>query len=54
MAPLVAAAATQNDNNRQDNNPGAVIVKQMAKAGVVHVLSSVSYGETPLDTIICN
>ena len=52
--PLVSAAATQDDNNSQDDNPGAVIVEQMAKTGVVHVLSSVSYGETPLDTIICN
>ena len=33
--PLVAAAA-KHDSERYEDNPGAVIVKEMAKAIVVH------------------
>ena len=33
----VIAAATEYNHNSQDNDPGAVIVKEMAQAVVVHI-----------------
>ena len=34
------AAATENDDNGNDYNPGAVVVKEIAKAVVIHICSS--------------
>ena len=33
----MVAAATENYDNSKDDDPGAVIVKEMAKAVVVHI-----------------
>ena len=37
---LVVAAATENNDNGKDDNPGAVVVKEIAKAVVIHICSS--------------
>ena len=37
---LVVAAATENDDDGEDYNPGAVVVKEIAKAVVIHICSS--------------
>jgi len=34
------AAATENDDNGCNNNPGAVVVKEMAQAVVIHSMLS--------------
>ena len=34
---LVVAAATEYDHNSQNDDPGAVIVKEMAQAVVIHI-----------------
>ena len=34
---LAVAAATENDNDCEDYDPGAVIIKKMAKAIVIHI-----------------
>ena len=36
MAVLVIAAATENNNNCENDYPGAVIIEKMAKAVVIH------------------
>ena len=36
IAILVVAAATENHDNGKDDDPGAVIVKEMAEAVVIH------------------
>jgi hypothetical protein len=41
FAPLVVAAAAKNYNDSKYNYPGAVVVKKMAEAVVIHICSSV-------------
>ena len=36
MQDLVVAAATENNDNGKDDDPGAVIVEKIAKAVVIH------------------
>ena len=36
-AQLIIAAATEYNHNSQDNDPGAVVVEEMAQAVVIHI-----------------
>jgi hypothetical protein len=40
---LVVAAAAEHKNYSKDDNPGAVIVEDVAEAVVVHICSSVEF-----------
>ena len=47
------AAATEDDNYRKDDYPGAVVVKDMAKTVVIHYVILQSRFERWLNTILC-
>ena len=47
------AAATENEDYSKNYNPGAVIVKEMAEAVVVHICSSKVSFERWLISILC-
>ena len=47
------AAAAENENDSKDYNPGAVIIKKMAEAIVVHICSSKVSFELLLISIVC-
>ena len=51
----VIAAATENDNDSKDDYPCAVVVKEIAKAVVIHMFASGSYFAdfVPLSIILC-
>ena len=48
------AAATENEDYRENYNPSAVIVKEMAEAVVVHICSSKVSFERWLISILCH
>ena len=50
---LMVTAATEDYYNCKDNNPSAVIVKDMAKTVVIHYVILQSRFERWLNTILC-
>ena len=50
---LVIAAATEYNHNRKDYDPGAVVVKDVAKTVVIHYVILQSRFERWLNTILC-
>jgi len=48
------AAATENKDYSKDYNPGAIIIKEMAEAVVIHICSSKVSFERLLISIVCN
>ena len=49
----MVTAATENHNYRKDYDPGAVVVKDMAKTVVIHYVILQSRFERWLNTILC-
>ena len=50
----MVAAATEDNNYRKNNYPGTVVVKDMAKAVVIHYVFLQSRFEPWLVTILCD